>query len=147
MQIILRTSSDVLHFEGLFWKRYKLILKGQIVFEGHWSLQSWTLASTWMSDRLCCKNYDFVLKLQHFVVTNLTIKASHRIQLSPWCTGWHTPMRHSGAFTWAIVERQTTSSIPSPSTYSVPFFCNSFWQFMPRPPSKRRQGKIYQGLW
>ena len=35
-----------LHFqfgvEGLFWERY--ILKGQIAFEGHWRLQSWTLA-------------------------------------------------------------------------------------------------------
>ena len=28
-------------FEGLFWERY--ILKGQIVFEGHWRLQSWRL--------------------------------------------------------------------------------------------------------
>ena len=42
-----RTSSDVflfnlrLRFEGLFWERY--ILKGQIAFEGHWRLQSWTL--------------------------------------------------------------------------------------------------------
>ena len=47
-QIMLRTSSDVLifnlglRFERLFWERY--ILKGQIVFEGHWRLQSWTLA-------------------------------------------------------------------------------------------------------
>ena len=30
-----------LRFEGLFWERY--ILKGQIVFEGHWGHQSWTL--------------------------------------------------------------------------------------------------------
>jgi hypothetical protein len=29
------------HFEGLFGERY--ILKGQIAFEGHWRLQSWTL--------------------------------------------------------------------------------------------------------
>ena len=45
--IILRTSSDIfisnlgLRFEGLFWE--KCILKGQITFEGHWRLQSWTL--------------------------------------------------------------------------------------------------------
>ena len=48
--IILRASSDVfifnlgLHFEGLFWGRYTL--KGQIVFEGHWRLQSWTFSLT-----------------------------------------------------------------------------------------------------
>ena len=48
-QFILKTSRDVfifnlgLHFEGLFWERY--ILKGQITFEGHWRLQSWTLES------------------------------------------------------------------------------------------------------
>ena len=48
-RVYLRTSSDVfifclgLHFEGLFWERY--ILKGQIAFEGHWRLQSWTLRS------------------------------------------------------------------------------------------------------
>ena len=46
-QIILRISRDVfifksgLRFEGLFWERY--ILKGQIAFEKHWRLQSWTL--------------------------------------------------------------------------------------------------------
>jgi hypothetical protein len=46
-QIIWRTSSDVfiinleLRYEGLFWERY--ILKGQIMFEGHQRLQSWTL--------------------------------------------------------------------------------------------------------
>ena len=48
--IILRTSSEVfifnlgLHFEGLFWER--CILKGQIMFEGHWKLQSYTLLTT-----------------------------------------------------------------------------------------------------
>ena len=47
MHIILRTSSDIfvlnlrLYFEGLLWGRY--VLKGQIAFEGHWRLQSWTL--------------------------------------------------------------------------------------------------------
>ena len=46
--IILRTSRDVfivnlgLRSEGLFWERY--ILKGQITIEGHWRLQSWTMA-------------------------------------------------------------------------------------------------------
>ena len=30
-----------LRFKELFWERY--ILKGQIMFEGHWRLQSWTL--------------------------------------------------------------------------------------------------------
>ena len=48
--MILRTSSDVFIFnlglrsEGLFWERY--ILKGQIVFERHWRLQSWTLVGS-----------------------------------------------------------------------------------------------------
>jgi len=43
---ISRTSNDIfifnmgLRFEGLFWERYTL--KGQIVFEKHWRLQSWT---------------------------------------------------------------------------------------------------------
>ena len=34
-----------LRFEGLFGERY-YILKGQITFEGHWRLQSWTLVSS-----------------------------------------------------------------------------------------------------
>ena len=37
-----------LRFEGLLWKR--CILKCQIVFEGHWSLQSWTLV--WMANNV-----------------------------------------------------------------------------------------------
>jgi hypothetical protein len=49
--IILRTSSDLFifnlgfHIEGLFGERYIsiYILKGQIAFEGHCRLQSWTL--------------------------------------------------------------------------------------------------------
>ena len=32
--------------KGLFWERY--ILKGQIAFEGHWRLQSWTLTASSM---------------------------------------------------------------------------------------------------
>ena len=36
-----------LHFEGLFWERY--ISKGQIAFEGHWRLQSWSLPTTTQS--------------------------------------------------------------------------------------------------
>ena len=41
-----------LHFEGLFWERY--ILKGQIMFEGHWGLQSWTLDTSTYSDSTSC---------------------------------------------------------------------------------------------
>ena len=37
----LQVTNLGLHFEGLFWEQY--ILKGQIVFEGLWRLQSWTL--------------------------------------------------------------------------------------------------------
>ena len=33
-------------FEGLYWERY--ILKGQIAFEGHWRLQSWTLINMFL---------------------------------------------------------------------------------------------------
>ena len=51
--ITLMASSGVfifnlgLRFEGLFWGRY--ILKGQIAFEGHWRLQSWTLVPPLMA--------------------------------------------------------------------------------------------------
>ena len=47
MHIILRTSTNIFILNVgllcalLFWERY--ILKCQIVFEGHWRIQSWTL--------------------------------------------------------------------------------------------------------
>ena len=46
LQVMSTTSILGLRFEGLF--RERNILKGQIVFEGHWRLQSWTL--------LLCRN-------------------------------------------------------------------------------------------
>ena len=92
------------------------------------------------------KIYDFVeaLTLCSHEVDDQSFTSNPAISLMRG-VAYNVTKRHSGAVTWAIVERQTTSSIPSTSTCSVPFFCNSFWQFMPRPPSKRRQDKIYQG--
>ena len=59
LQVISSFSSWGLCFEGLFWERY--ISKGQIAFEGHWRLQSWTLpwtCSTITGEYQCNKSLD-----------------------------------------------------------------------------------------
>ena len=89
----LRTSSDVfilnlgLRFEGLFWERY--IWKGQIVFEGHWRLQSWTLLGScviWPQDMRCTLHMHFVYTSTCIALsrTNLSVENASEKKLEQW---------------------------------------------------------------
>ena len=68
-----------LHFEGLFWERY--ILKGQIMFEGFWRLQSWTLHALMHHTSMFVVKFSLPITSTHQTVHNII---AYNITVGDW---------------------------------------------------------------